>query len=140
MIYLYVVGTKSPQSLARDHAEQQVVLVDAGAEFEFLKLTRAKRHAGPAVPVELRQQISDDVFLIIAFDDHAVDAGSESAQIRGQRHSSGHESVQRHFPQAIHDRLGIVCRAIRRRRAVYLLGEVHSVRDRVFYQSPTAQR
>lgn len=139
--HLYVVGAEPPQGLAGDHAEQQVVLVDAAAELELLKLARAERHAGPAVPVELGQQVGDDVLLVVALDHHAVDAGPERAQVRGQRDPGRHELVQRHLAQAVHHRFRVVSgRAAVSRGAVHLFGQVQRVRHRVLDQCPAAQR
>jgi len=137
-VYLYVVGAEPPQGLAGNDAEQQIVLVHSAAELELLKLTSAKRNAGPGVPVEFGQQVGDHVFLIVALDHHAVDAGPERAQVRGQRHAGGHEPVQRHVPQTVHDRFRIVPRAVE--RAVNLLGQVQRVRDRILHQCPAAER
>lgn len=136
--YLYVVGAESPEGLARDDAEQQVVLVDATAKLELLKLSGAKSHAGPAVSVKLRQQVGDDVLLVVALDHHPVDAGPERAQIRGQRDASGHQQVQGHFPQTVHDRFRVVSGPVG--CAVHLLGQVQCVRHGVLDQGPAAQR
>lgn len=137
-VYLYVVGAEPPQRLAGNDAEQQIVFVHSAAELELLKLTSAERNAGPGVPVELGQQVGDHVFLKVALDHHAVDAGPECAQVRGQRHAGGHELVQRHFPQTVHDRFRVVPRAVG--RAVHLLGQVQRVRDRILHQRPAAER
>jgi len=127
--YLYVVGAESPERLASDDAEQQVVLVDATAKLEFLKLSGAESHAGPTVPVELWQQISDDVLLVVALDHHSVDAGPERAQVRGQRDAGGHQQVQGHFPQAVNDRFRVVSGPVG--CAVHLLCQVQCVRHGV---------
>lgn len=127
--YLYVVGAESPESLARDDAEQQVVLVDATAELELLKLSGAESHAGPAVPVKLWQQIGDDVLLVVALDHHSVDAGPERAQVRGQRDACGHQQVQGHFPQTVNDRFRVASGPVG--CAVHLLCQVQCVRHGV---------
>lgn len=136
--HLYVVGTEPPQSFTGDDAEQQVVFVHSAAEFELLELTGAERNAGPAVPIEFGQQIGDNVLLVVALDDHAVDAGPERTEIRGQRDAGGHELIQRHFPQTVDNRFRIIAGAVG--RAVHLFGQVQSVRNRIFHQCPAAQR
>lgn len=138
MIYLYVVGTEPPQGFTGDDAEQQVVFIHSAAEFELLELTGAERDAGPAVPIELGQQICDDVFLVVALDNHAVDAGSKRTEIRGQCNPGGHELIQGYFPQTVDNWFRIITGAVG--RAVHLFGQVQSVRNRILHQCPAAQR